>query len=172
MCNSFWLMILLLLAFFLFRTGCVLTERCRFICSLRFETCTKITSSLSPATASCRRFCFPLWRSSQVTVCFQTYYLFCRFSMRQKHPGRAAPRWCLIEVEVSNFSEGLGNVSEVNSLIHACRDLAPGNFSMQMSGSTPPPETMRSSTQAARGWQDTYGLTSPAPPDQLHLSTF
>lgn len=161
-------MSLLLLVFFFFsffRSGCLLTERCRFICSLRFEICTKITSTLSPATASCRLFCFPLWRV--ILFILQVFN-----ETEASRTSRSAPRWCLTEVEVSNFSEGWGNVSEVNSLIHACRDLAPGHFSMQMSSSTPPPANVQSSTQAARGWQDTYGLTSPAPPDQLHLSTF
>lgn len=42
-------------------------------------------------------------------------------------------------------------VSRVETLIHPWKDLAPGNFIMQMSMNAPVPATV---TQAACGWQD------------------
>lgn len=46
----------------------------------------------------------------------------------------------------------------METLIHPWKDLAPGNFIMQMRMSAPVPVTVLKRTQAARGWQDAYGL--------------
>lgn len=43
------------------------------------------------------------------------------------------------------------NVSGVKTLIHPWKDLAPGNFTMQMNMSTAVPATMLKRTQAACG---------------------
>lgn len=49
-------------------------------------------------------------------------------------------------------------------LIHPWKDLAPGNFIMQMSVNAPVTVTVLKRTRAVCGWPDTYGLADSMPP--------
>lgn len=100
---------------------------------------------------------------------------------------RAGVRIVLVASLSGSWRSGITEVfsaiaSGVETLIHPRRDLAAGDFIMQMSVSAPVPATVLKRTRGACGWQDTYGLAeithTPLPPppqpspDQLQLSPF